>query len=73
MTLKNLFKKFCTGLITGLMKDLVGSMCQSSLNTIFQYQYLNISTFRPLIGSSYTKLPVELRSPKKRTNQHQKQ
>ena len=28
-------------------------------------QYINISTFRPLIGSSYIKLPVELRSPKK--------
>ena len=29
-------------------------------------QYINISTFRPLIGSSYIKLPAELRSPKKR-------
>ena len=29
-------------------------------------QYINISDFRPLIGSSYIKLPVELRSPKKR-------
>ena len=29
-------------------------------------QWINISTFRPLIGSSYIKLPVELRSPKKR-------
>ena len=31
-------------------------------------QYINISTyrlFRPLIGSSYISLPVELRSPKK--------
>ena len=28
-------------------------------------QYINISTYRPLIGSSYMKLPVELRSPKK--------
>ena len=28
-------------------------------------QYINISTYRPLIGSSYVKLPVELRSPKK--------
>ena len=27
-------------------------------------QYINISDFRPLIGSSYIKLPVELRSPK---------
>ena len=33
-------------------------------------QYINISTFRPLIGSSYIKLPAELRSPKKRTHQN---
>ena len=28
-------------------------------------QYINVSTFRPLVGISYVKLPVELRSPKK--------
>ena len=28
-------------------------------------QYINISTYRTLIGSSYVKLPIELRSPKK--------
>ena len=28
-------------------------------------QYINISTYRPLSGSSYMDLPVELRSPKK--------
>ena len=28
-------------------------------------QYINISTYRMLIGSSYVKLPVELRSPMK--------
>ena len=28
-------------------------------------QYINISTFRPLLGTSYIKLPVELRNPKK--------
>ena len=27
--------------------------------------YINISTYRPLSGSSYIKLPVELKSPKK--------
>ena len=32
-------------------------------------QYINISTYRPFSGSSYIKLPVELRNPKK-TNQH---
>ena len=29
-------------------------------------QYINISTYRPLSGSFYMDLPVELRSPKKR-------
>ena len=28
-------------------------------------QYINISTYRPLIGISYMKLPIELISPKK--------
>ena len=28
-------------------------------------QYINISTYRPLAGSSYMDLPAELRSPKK--------
>ena len=28
-------------------------------------QYINISTYRPLSGSFYMDLPVELRSPKK--------
>ena len=28
-------------------------------------QYMNISIYRPLLGSSYVKLPVELRSPRK--------
>ena len=28
-------------------------------------KYINISTYRPLSGSSYIDLPVELRSPKK--------
>ena len=27
-------------------------------------QHINISTYRPLSGSSYIKLPVKLRSPK---------
>ena len=35
-------------------------------------QYINISTYRPLSESSYVKLPVKLRSQKKRTNQHKK-
>ena len=28
-------------------------------------QYINISTYRPLSGSSYVELPVKLRSKKK--------
>ena len=28
-------------------------------------QYINISTYRPLTGSSYMDLPAELRSPRK--------
>ena len=36
-------------------------------------QYINISTYRPLSESSYIKLRVELKSPKKKkTNRHQK-
>ena len=29
-------------------------------------QYINVSTYRPLQGSSFMNLPVELRSPRKR-------
>ena len=29
------------------------------------FQYINISTYRPLSGSSYIDLPVQLRSPRK--------
>ena len=36
-------------------------------------QYINISTYRPLSGSSYMDLPVKLKSPKKRINQLQNQ
>ena len=32
---------------------------------LIESQYINISTYRPLSGSSYMDLPVELRSPKK--------
>ena len=36
-------------------------------------QYINISTYQPLLGSSYISLPENLKKSKKRTNQHQKQ
>ena len=32
---------------------------------LIKFQYINISTYRPLSGSSYIKLPVELRKTKK--------
>ena len=37
-------------------------------------QYINVSNYRPSSGSSYIKLPAELRSRKKikKNNQHQK-
>ena len=28
-------------------------------------RYINISTFKPLVGSSYIKLPAELKNPRK--------
>ena len=31
---------------------------------LIKFQYINISTYRPLSGSSYIKLPAELESPK---------
>ena len=30
-----------------------------------EFQYINISTYRPLSGNSYMDLPAELRSPRK--------
>ena len=32
---------------------------------LIESRYINISTYRPLSGSSYTDLPIELRSPRK--------
>ena len=36
-----------------------------SIIKLIESQYINVSTYRPLSGSSYIKLPVELKSPKK--------
>ena len=33
---------------------------------LIESQYINISTYRPLSGSSFLKFPVKLRSPKKK-------
>ena len=30
---------------------------------LIESQYINVSTYRPWLGSSYIKLPVELKSP----------
>ena len=38
---------------------------------LMESRYINISTYRPLSGNSYVKLPTQLRSPK-RSNQDQK-
>ena len=32
---------------------------------LIESQYINISTYRPLLGNSYVKLPTELRTQKK--------
>ena len=32
---------------------------------LIELQYINISTYRPLVGSSYIDLPIELKHPKK--------
>ena len=41
---------------------------------LIESQYINISTYRPLSGSFYVKLPAEVRRPKKKkTNQRQKE
>ena len=48
--LTNLFKKFCTGLITGLMKDLVRLLNQSYLSTlIFQL----IDHYQEVLAQNY--------------------
>ena len=41
---------------------------------LIESQHINISTYRPLSESFYVKLPLELRSQKKKknSNQHQK-
>ena len=43
----------------GLIMDLVWIIKS------IESQYINISTYRPLSGSSYIDLPVELRIPRK--------
>ena len=59
--------KFC---LNGFQKILyrIGNWINEGSDWIVELmksQYINISTYRPLSGSSFVKLPVELRSPKK--------
>ena len=49
-----LFKKFCTELMFGS-----GWIIES-----IQSQYINISTYRPLVENSYIEMPIELKHPK---------
>ena len=35
------------------------------INELIESQYINISTYTPLSGSSYMNLPVELKGPRK--------
>ena len=39
---------------------------------LIESQYINVSIYRLLSGSSYVKLPAELKSPKNKNNQNQK-
>ena len=60
-----LFKKFCTELIIGVMKDVVGLLNQSSLNTLtFQL----IDHYQKFLCRATRRI----KKLKKRTNQHQK-
>ena len=56
--LENSFKKLY--LIDNWINEGSGYIAES-----VESQYNNISTYRPLSGRSYVKLPVELRSPRK--------
>ena len=61
MILTNLFKRFCTELIIGLMKDLIGFLKQSSLNTqTFQL----IDHYQEVIPWNY----LWIKKSRKRTN-----
>ena len=52
MILPNLFQKFCTELITGLIESV-------------DAEYMNISIFSPLSGSKYIELPRRLKNSMK--------
>ena len=54
-----LFKKFCNPIVNWINKEF------GWIIELIESQYINISTYRPLSGRSYIKLPVQLKSSKK--------
>ena len=59
-----LFKKFYTELINNWLIAWINKGSGWIIESI-ELQYINISTYRPLIGSSYIELPTELKHPRK--------
>ena len=55
-----IFKKFRIGWIDNWISE---ESCQ--ILELMESQYIDISTYRPLLGRSYIKLSVELKGPKK--------
>ena len=56
--LKNAFQE-----VLNRIDNLINEGCGWIVELI-DFQYINISTYRPLSGSYYVQLPVELRIPK---------
>ena len=65
-SLKNPFKEILYRISDWINE---GSCC---IVELIESQYINVSTYRPLSGICYIKLPVELKIKKKTTNQNQK-
>ena len=67
--------KFC---LNGFQKFLyrIGNWINEGSDWIVELmksQYINISTYRPLSGSSFGKITCRIKKSKKRPNQHEKQ
>ena len=54
-----LFKKFCNPIVNWINKEF------GWIIELIEAQYINISTYIPLSGSSYINLSVQLKNPKK--------
>ena len=59
-SLENVFQEILYRITDNWINE--GSGC---IVELIELQYINISTYKPLSGSSYVGLPVELRSSKK--------